>query len=593
MYSVLIVDDEPLARQSLRYLIDWKSLGYQIAAEAADGAEALAIMKSQPISLVLTDIRMPVMSGLAFVERLREFSDAAVVILSGYDDFEYARQGMKMGVKDYLLKPVDEDDLEALLRRVSAELAARSRLDRRQHLGESLQRERLLRRWTQGRADADELEALRDLLPWQERGGSYACLLIEMDFVYGGAALSERDVALKRFAVQNIAEEICMGIGSLFEAGEDRFGIVLRLGERPGQRDATAGETAWSAEAVRIVHADRVAEADRMAETAGMAEAERVAEAERAEKADRLADSDRLAEGDRLAEALAARIAESVALYAKETVTVGVGPAVAVPAQAASSFAAAEEALAAKFLQGGGAVLRRLEPPADGEGADGRPEEPVKAFMAMLERVLAAVRGHDRAATEQALASLRQALPHSGMDAGAMRTAILYALVQLYQLLKEQGADPTPLFAREIGDYGRVMTSKNADELLRFAEGKYIGVLDRLVRMRAVKPNRVIAEARAMIDAHYSENLSLKNIADRVFLNPNHLGKLFKSVTGMSFNDYLLQVRMEHAKRMLRETDLKVYEIASSVGYTELDWFYKRFKAYTGVSAGEYRAGAG
>ncbi|MFD2327940.1 response regulator [Cohnella sp. GCM10020058] len=537
MYSVLIVDDEPLARQSLRYLIDWKSLGYQIAAEAADGAEALAVMKAQPISLVLTDIRMPVMNGLAFVERLREFSDAAVVILSGYDDFEYARQGMKMGVKDYLLKPVDEDDLEALLRLVSSELAARSMQDRRQHLGESLQRELLLRRWTQGQADADELEALRDLLPWQERGGLYACLLIEMDFVFGGGvALSERDIALKRFAVQNIAEEVCMGAGSLFEAGEDRYGIVLRV-----------------------------------------------------------------VEADRVAESLAARIAESVALYAKETVSVGVGHAVADPVRAAESFAAAEEALAAKFLQGGAAVLRRLEPPAEGmngaaadTGAAGALQaEPVGAFMAQLERVLAAVRSQDRAATEQALASLRRSLPHSGLSAGAMRTAILYALVQLHQLLKEQGADPSPLFAREIGDYGRVMTSRSADELLRFAEGKYIGVLEQLARMRAVKPNRVIAEAKAMIEAHYGENLSLRSIADRVFLNPNHLGKLFKSVTGLSFNDYLLQVRMAHAKRMLRETDLKVYEIASSVGYTELDWFYKRFKAFTGVSAGEYRAGAG
>lgn len=575
MYSVLIVDDEPLARQSLRYLIDWKTLGYQIAAEAADGAEALAVMKSQPISLVLTDIRMPVMNGLAFVERLREFSDAAVVILSGYDDFEYARQGMKMGVKDYLLKPVDEDDLEALLRRVSAELAARSRLDRRQHLGESMQREQLLRRWTLGQAGMDELEALRDLLPWQDREGLYACLLIEMDFVYGGgAALTERDIALKRFAVQNIAEEVCMGTGSLFEVSEDRYGIVLRIDGRPedegdearqagesGETDPTKGEEA------------RV--------TGAIAEPDRIAEAERIEGA------------DRIAEALAVRIAESVALYAKEAVTVGVGHAVTQPLRAAESFAAAEEALAAKFLQGGGAVLRRLEPPADGGNADGRPAEPVKAFMALLERVLAAVRSQDRAATEQALAGLRQALPHSGMSAGAMRTAILYALVQLFQLLKEQGADTTLLFAREIGDYGRVMASKTADELLRFAEGKYIGVLEQLARMRAVKPNRVIAEATAMIDAHYGENLSLRSIADRVFLNPNHLGKLFKSVTGLSFNDYLLQVRMGHAKRMLRETDLKVYEIASSVGYTELDWFYKRFKAFTGVSAGEYRAGAG
>ncbi|MEK0317355.1 response regulator transcription factor [Cohnella sp. 56] len=572
MYSVLIVDDEPLARQSLRYLIDWKSLGYHIAAEAADGAEALEVMKSQPISLVLTDIRMPVMNGLAFVERLREFSEAPVVILSGYDDFEYARRGMKMGIKDYLLKPVDEEDLEVLLRRTSEELAARSRLDRQQLLGESMQREELLRNWTQGRIGEAELEAERHLLPWPARGGVYACLLIEMDFVYGGggASLSERDIALKRFAVLNIAEELCMGLGSLFEAGEDRYGIVLRA----------EGEDWMTNEAGR-------------------------AETDMAVMGERRGITARLAEADRSAEAMAVRIADSVALYAKETVAVGVGHAVEGPLRVDESCAAAEEALAAKFLQGGGPVLRRLEPLAEdggraaggagapAPGAAERPAEPVKAVLALLEQALAAVRSQDRAGAAQALSGLRRALPQSGMSAGAMRTAVLYALAQLLQLLKEQGADPAPLFAREIGDYARVMTSRTADELLRFAEGKYLGVLDQLARMRAMKPNRVIAEAKAMIDAHYGDNISLKSIADRVYLNPNHLGKLFKSVTGLSFNDYLLQVRMEQAKRMLRETDLKVYEVAASVGYTELDWFYKRFKAFTGVSAGEYRAGAG
>ena len=97
MYSVLIVEDEPVARQSLKYLIDWEQLGFFIKAEAENGLHALKLLETEHFSLVLTDIRMPTMNGLELIARLRAFSDVPVVILSGYDDFEYARQGMKLG----------------------------------------------------------------------------------------------------------------------------------------------------------------------------------------------------------------------------------------------------------------------------------------------------------------------------------------------------------------------------------------------------------------------------------------------------------------------------------------------------------------
>lgn len=85
------------------------------------------------------------------------------------------------------------------------------------------------------------------------------------------------------------------------------------------------------------------------------------------------------------------------------------------------------------------------------------------------------------------------------------------------------------------------------------------------------------------------QNVSLKKISDTLHFNCAYLGQKFKNEEKISFNEYLLQQRMEKAKQLLEQTDMRIYEVANHVGYTEIDWFYKKFKEYTGTSANEYR----
>ncbi len=86
-----------------------------------------------------------------------------------------------------------------------------------------------------------------------------------------------------------------------------------------------------------------------------------------------------------------------------------------------------------------------------------------------------------------------------------------------------------------------------------------------------------------------NQNITLKIISSLLHFNCVYLGQKFKDQENMSFNEYLLQQRMEKAKILLERTDMRIYEIANEVGYTEIDWFYKKFKEYTGASANEYR----
>ena len=112
MYTLLIADDEPLIRNGVKRIIDWESLGFSRIFMAEDGVEALEIIRNNKVDLVLTDIAMPFMTGLELSEILaKEFPQIHVVILTGYEDFEYAQQSVDLGVKNYILKPVGAETL--------------------------------------------------------------------------------------------------------------------------------------------------------------------------------------------------------------------------------------------------------------------------------------------------------------------------------------------------------------------------------------------------------------------------------------------------------------------------------------------------
>ncbi|TDF93025.1 response regulator transcription factor [Paenibacillus piri] len=121
--KLLIVDDEPIICRGLRETIPWETIDAEVTGEASDGAEALELIDRLPVDLVLTDIHMDGMDGIALSKKLRElYPQIRIMILSGYDDFEYARQAIRIGVEDYLLKPVDVDELMAMVKRIGGEL---------------------------------------------------------------------------------------------------------------------------------------------------------------------------------------------------------------------------------------------------------------------------------------------------------------------------------------------------------------------------------------------------------------------------------------------------------------------------------------
>jgi len=126
MKTVVIVEDEFRIRQGLGQLINKVNLGCQVIGEAENGYEGLKIIIDTEPDIVMTDIQMPKMDGLAMIKKAREMGMKCIfVILSGYADFEYARQGIKLGVREYLLKPATISDVKKLLINLTANVAKR------------------------------------------------------------------------------------------------------------------------------------------------------------------------------------------------------------------------------------------------------------------------------------------------------------------------------------------------------------------------------------------------------------------------------------------------------------------------------------
>lgn len=165
MYKVLIVDDEPFIIEGLHYIVDWSSFGLSIAMQAENGADALRLLSASPVDLLITDISMPVMNGLTLIQEARQLNPKLkVIILSGFNEFDYLKQAMKLGIENYLLKPINVDELEMTLRNTVNKLKLEQSTERYEAMGIQILKDNTLYRWLSGQIAAREFEERAHLM---------------------------------------------------------------------------------------------------------------------------------------------------------------------------------------------------------------------------------------------------------------------------------------------------------------------------------------------------------------------------------------------------------------------------------------------
>lgn len=144
MYSIVVIDDERWIRKLIVKLLPKDSFPIEVVGEAEDGEAGAALVRRLKPHIVITDIRMPVLSGLELIERLKEIdSRSEIIIVSGYDNFEYARKAIQFGVRDYLLKPVEEAELRKAIGRAIKNIDTGRRSS-----GEKASMERIIKKLT-------------------------------------------------------------------------------------------------------------------------------------------------------------------------------------------------------------------------------------------------------------------------------------------------------------------------------------------------------------------------------------------------------------------------------------------------------------
>ncbi|TDF90599.1 response regulator transcription factor [Paenibacillus piri] len=252
MWKIVIIDDDPNLLEGMRESIPWEELEVEWVGEAIDGQEGLLVIDRFQPDIILTDINMPVMNGLDMIGLLRERGfKGKFIILSGYLDFEYARQALRLQVDDYLTKPITIDNLKAVLSRVTAELE-------KEHLKENeynvlkdqlkLYEPLVMEEWMKSvvtgnlHHHSDRFKEINGKIEaWS--GKLHLLLCVELQNSLSWEPW-DKGRNLVRFAVHNVISELAAGMFSDFEYMElhsRRFAVLLHSGARDLERDHFVG----------------------------------------------------------------------------------------------------------------------------------------------------------------------------------------------------------------------------------------------------------------------------------------------------------------------------------------------------------------
>lgn len=529
-YKVLIADDEPMIRFGLSSAVQWAEEGLELVGEAGNGQAALDIIAREQVDILITDIKMPIMNGIELTQRAKAINAAIkVIFVSSYSDFEYAREAVKLGVVvDYLLKPTMEpQELAELLRRCKDELDAHQ-----EHMGGSeaaaLLEQHLKQLLLHGSADPARL----DWPQWLE--GRVAIAVWELHAAAGDSAL-DSFVQMEQACAYLTAH--WKGKGLAFITDEQRWAAIVadphdQLLQEYAQRHRTLMEElrlSCSCVVVAVV-ADRQA-----AQKAAAASGELLHYAYRAAAA-------------ALDEAFFA--VEEVATFREVRSSAG-SPAGALPVP--------DEASERRWLELRDSFSRHM--------AAGMHE----LCQADLEEI---GRGWQaRSATKVQV--LHQAQSLLSIIVFSDRTQSLEQL--------------TSRLTGEVQQLTRLRTVAQVRDRLALALEQVWSIGEQPRVVEDAGSAHAIQLALTYIQQRFREDISLQEVADCVYMSRNYFSEQFKRRTGLNFIDFVIQLRLQYAKKLLRTTTLKIYEVAAQSGFNSTRHFLKLFKRECGHTPAEYR----
>ena len=540
MLKIFLAEDEVIVRETIKRMIPWENLGFELVGEAADGEMALPLLIRQQPDLLITDIKMPFMDGLTLARLAKkEVPGLKVVILSGYDDFNYAKQAINIGVEDYLLKPITKN---ALIERLT-EIRSRYEDEKTQReYYEKFHREiqayeknssrDFFEALVSGSLDMIELYKKAEKLGLDIVAESYNILIFTMncneDFSgrregYSSWEAESLEMLEKFFAGHPFA--------MLFRSNVFSYGVLIK-----GEKDSVKENTRICVEEIRKIF-------------------------------DRKEDN-------------------------KEWF-VAVGESVERLSQIQKSYHSASRAFSQRYLYDGKVLcyeemLAMEKKDVTNDDSEYLQKVDVNALNpTILQKFLSNGLLEE---TENFVQDYFYAIGQEPMESVVFRSyVILNVRFSVLSFLKELGCDTKTL---EPEDTEEILaeSGRNMESTIAYAEKLISQAIQLRDRNSGNKNRSILKVAVDFIDQHYmEEDMSLNKAANAANVSANHFSALFSQNMGQTFIEYLTSLRMDKAKEYLRCTGMRSSEIAGEVGYKDAHYFSYLFKKTQGMTPSDYR----
>ncbi|MGP0586119.1 response regulator [Paenibacillus timonensis] len=551
MYKLILADDEEDVREGLLSLIDWGSLGYTVMETAENGKEAAELVEKHAPDVVVTDIQMPFMNGLQLSEWIREqYPATKIIILTGYEEFEYAQKAIRLSIDEYVLKPFSAGELAEILTKVKMqideEVAAKENVQLlTEHYRKNLPilQSLFLSSLVSRRLQETEIHEKCEHYDLDLSGERYQVSVIRIDSTAvrressvsgepgnGQASVSLKDTndtQLQLFAVFNIAEEMVrLHSGDRAFIHHDEV-VVLSIAE-PSMKDPLADRALQLLEEIRF----------------------------------------------------------SVERYLKLTVTIGAGSEVEQLSELAGSYEEAVKALDYRVILGGNKVIWI-------EDVESRQYVPLSMDELKEKELVRCLKvGSDQELTDL-LEELFSALADSKASYQDFQVYLLEMLTSVIKVAKDVHVDLDKLFGEGAGFLGQFIKFSHAEEAKAWFLDVCMKLKHSIASDRQSSYNKLVDEAKDYIMSHYGDNdISIAKVCQHLHISTGYFSNIFKKETKTTFVNYLMGVRMDAAQDLLATTDLKAFEIAERVGFADPNYFSFCFRKKYGISPKEYRTGA-
>lgn len=529
MYKAIIADDENKTCQLIQMLGDWERFSIEIAAICTDGEEAYqAILDIRP-DIVITDIRMPIYDGLQLIEKTKNSGiDASFIIISGYRHFEYAQNALRFGIVDYLLKPIDQQQLNEVLEKTCEQLEKKRQNqqinDRAKQIVENEYRKK-------------QAQFLQDVLDGRFSGKAALLNEEEMQEKYELGMMAEGVFLAMLLNVEN--QELLQEGSFFLQKTESLFSQTFSFCKYAITGTDLRG--IWCA-----VYFDMKKQAQ---VTEGIKDFY-----------------------------YSVRMMEEI--YGNFHPVLGIGTVEAEKEHFFDSFSRAGMAEWQKMAYNNMKILYYKPTPQKEIFGEEELAAQMRALFSAMELLQAdAVRQWFAAVREKANGTADKLLAIY-----ELRGKIIEAFREY--LSRFQGPEGQQAAGRlEEMSY----RAGNLKALWDCLENTIVGVLQEKADEKAAGDSKPIQMVKTYVENHLGEAITLDSAAAMAGFAPAYFSNVFKKQTGQNFTEYLTEVRLQEAKRLLRSSDKSIGEIASLAGYPDDKYFRKLFKKTVGIKASEYR----